>query len=82
MQEFDIVNNLERFKNITPGELPARIASLSEPAFRARQIFKWVYQKRVESFDSMNNMPSTPREAFRHFTIQKLKPLVIKNHGG
>ncbi len=79
MQEFDIVNNLERFKNITPGELPARIASLSEPAFRARQIFKWVYQKRVESFDSMNNMPKALRERLSGiFTIQKLKPLVIK----
>lgn len=73
------MTNPERFKNITPSALPSRIEELGEPKFRAKQIFKWVYQKRVGSFGEMNNMPKTLRERLSGlFTLQKMEPLFIK----
>jgi 23S rRNA (adenine2503-C2)-methyltransferase len=43
-------------------ELKARLAVLGEPAFRARQIFDWVYKKGAASFDQMTNLPPALRE--------------------
>ncbi|ANE47481.1 ribosomal RNA large subunit methyltransferase N [Paenibacillus swuensis] len=34
----------------------------SEPAFRAGQIFDWIYVKRVNSFEDMTNLPKSLRE--------------------
>jgi len=43
-------------------DLSALLASWSEPAFRARQIWEWLYEKRASSFDAMHNLPKTLRE--------------------
>ncbi|MFB5191559.1 23S rRNA (adenine(2503)-C(2))-methyltransferase RlmN [Alicyclobacillus fastidiosus] len=32
-----------------------------EPAYRARQVFEWLYQKRVTSFEAMTNLPKSLR---------------------
>ena len=32
------------------------------PKFRAKQIFQWIYQKGVEAFEQMSNLPKTLRE--------------------
>ncbi|MEG2073629.1 MAG: radical SAM protein, partial [Angelakisella sp.] len=38
-----------------PG-LTAWMATLSEPAFRAKQLYGWLHQKQVTSFDAMSNL--------------------------
>jgi 23S rRNA (adenine2503-C2)-methyltransferase len=43
-------------------QLEARLEDLGEPAFRARQIFDWVYDKRVTSYASMANIPARLRD--------------------
>lgn len=46
-------------------ELPALeelLVSLSQPKFRAKQIFDWLHQKRVSSFAEMKNLPLALRE--------------------
>ncbi len=43
-------------------QLEERIRQLGEPAFRARQIFDWLYDKRVTSFEDMANVPSRLRK--------------------
>jgi 23S rRNA (adenine2503-C2)-methyltransferase len=49
-----------------------------EPKFRAAQIIKWMYQKRVSNFDEMKNVSGNLRTKLtEHFSIEKLKPLVI-----
>ncbi|MBQ9958918.1 MAG: 23S rRNA (adenine(2503)-C(2))-methyltransferase RlmN [Oscillospiraceae bacterium] len=32
-----------------------------EPAYRAKQLFSWLHQKRVKSFDAMSNLPAATR---------------------
>jgi 23S rRNA (adenine2503-C2)-methyltransferase len=44
-------------------ELAARLATAGQPAFRAGQILDWIYQKRVDSFAAMSNLPAALREA-------------------
>ncbi|SDH92093.1 23S rRNA (adenine(2503)-C(2))-methyltransferase RlmN [Alteribacillus bidgolensis] len=45
-----------------------------EPAFRADQIFEWLYQKRVESFEEMTNLSKTLRQKLIDaFSITVLK---------
>ena len=48
------------------GETPDSIASwleeAGEPPFRAKQIFEWVYRRRVESFEALSNLSKRLRE--------------------
>ncbi|MEY4480740.1 MAG: hypothetical protein RLZZ267_1418 [Bacillota bacterium] len=47
-----------------------------EPAFRAGQIFDWLYVKRVGSFEEMSNLPKALREkleeAFQFITLNEI----------
>lgn len=48
-----------------------------EKPFRAGQIFDWLYQKRVSSFEEMTNLSKSLRKMLEeHFTITTLKTLV------
>ena len=38
------------------------LAQKIKPSFRAKQIFHWIYQKQINSFDDMKNMPKALRE--------------------
>ena len=48
-------------KSMTPEELAAWLKELGEPAFRARQIFKWLYRG-VTSFDEMTDLSKALRQ--------------------
>ena len=44
-------------------ELVAVCRELGEPAFRAGQIWRWLYVQRVDDWDRMVNVPKTCRQA-------------------
>ncbi len=44
-------------KSLQFGEIEKAVAELGEPQYRARQIADWLYQKRVQSFDEMTDLP-------------------------
>ena len=46
---------------LTQGELSEFVASLGEPAYRARQIFAAVQARRLRSFDQMSDLPKDLR---------------------
>lgn len=55
---------------LTRGELTDLLASLGQPAFRAKQIEEWVWSKNARSFDDMTNLPKSLREELaRHLTL-------------
>lgn len=65
---------LPHLKNLSVDELYAAVKVLGEPVFRARQILKWVYQKRVAVFDEMTTMSKTLRATLaQQFTVEKLE---------
>lgn len=42
-----------------------------EPAFRAKQVYEWIWKKAARSFDAMGNIPKTTREWLSEkFTLQ------------
>lgn len=51
------------FETYGIGEIRSLIGELSQPAFRAKQVIGWVYNKGVTSFDDMTNVPRVLREA-------------------
>ena len=48
--------------SLTRGELTELLASLGQPAFRAKQVEEWVWSKNARSFDDMTNLPKALRE--------------------
>jgi 23S rRNA (adenine2503-C2)-methyltransferase len=67
-----------QLKNLTLPQLEEFVLSIGEAKFRALQIFKWIYQKRFSSFDSMTNMPKNLRVALsERASIDKLVPVRI-----
>ncbi len=51
----------QRITDLTLEQVREVIDELGEPAFRARQVIKWVYQKRVDAFSAMTNIAKATR---------------------
>ena len=61
-------------KNLSDWFNNNEISSSSVKSFRADQVFNWLYQKRVESFDQMLNIGQGARKLLEdHFYISSLK---------
>lgn len=57
-------------KSFTFDELKQEMISLGEKPFRAEQIFKWIHQENVTSFDDMTNLSKEFREKLKEkYTI-------------
>lgn len=66
--------------DLTFDDLQAKVASLGEKSFRTTQLYEWVYQKRVRSFEEMSNLAKGFREKLAHdFSMEPLKELVRQN---
>nr|WP_198508940.1 23S rRNA (adenine(2503)-C(2))-methyltransferase RlmN [Bacillus sp. FJAT-44742] len=58
-------------------QLQAWLKEEGEPAFRATQIFEWLYQKRVTSFSEMTNLSKGIREKLENaFSLTTLKEIM------
>lgn len=49
-------------KSMNIEELEGLLQKLGEPKFRAKQIFDWLHNKQVDSFEEMTNLPKPLRE--------------------
>lgn len=64
-------------------ELESFCEAQNQPAFRAKQIWDWLYVKRVLSFDEMKNLPTPLRCLLaEHFSFQCLEKLETKGAPG
>ena len=52
-------------KSMTIPELESFLTELKQPKFRAKQIFSWLHEKRVLSFNEMTNLPASLREQLK-----------------
>lgn len=60
--------------SLTFSELKKWLASVSEPAFRAKQIYDWLYVKRVTEIDEMTNLSKDLRQKLANgFTLTSLR---------
>ncbi len=53
---------MNSIKGLTLDELAERFREAGDPAYRAKQVIEWLYEKRVRDFAAMTNLPATMRE--------------------
>ncbi len=72
-------------KSLTLEELKEQITALGEKGFRAGQIYRWLHQRKVSSFDEMTDQPAAFRAQLeQRFYINRItvkKKLVSKIDG-
>ena len=56
---------MKNIKDYNLDELKEELVSMGEKPFRAEQIFKWLYQEKVKSFDEMTNISLELREKLK-----------------
>lgn len=62
--------------DLTRDDLRARLAEWGEPAYRADQIWRWLYQHKASSFDQMTNLPRALRARLAaETTLAVLEPV-------
>lgn len=67
-------------KKILQDYTKEELSIMIKPAFRAKQIWNWVYHKYASSFDEMKNLPKAMREELtKEFTITPLKKLLVQD---
>ena len=61
---------MKNIKDYNLEELKQELVNLGEKPFRAEQIFKWLFQEKVKSFDDMTNISLELREKLKkEYTI-------------
>lgn len=61
-------------RSLTLPKLSAELANMGEKSFRAKQIFSWLHQKQVTSFDEMTNLSKALREKLKeNYIIKNIK---------
>jgi len=56
------------------------LANIIKPAFRAKQIYHWIYHKYVGSFAEMKNLPKEMKEELENdYTVSPLKQVMVQN---
>lgn len=56
---------MKNIKNYNLEDLKKELSKLGEKPFRAEQIFKWIFQEKVKSFDEMTNISLELREELK-----------------
>lgn len=78
----------KNIRALSPDELKAFFTAHNEKPFRAKQVYEWLWQKSVRSFEEMANLSKQNRELLKeHFVInavnidscQKSRDRTIKN---
>src|SRR5579875_329192 len=68
----------ESLYDLTLDELEARLAARGIPAYRARQIVRWAYQKLAPSYASMTVLPKALRESLAaELPCDQLEPVRV-----
>ena len=73
---------MKNIKDYNLEELKKELQSMDEKTFRAEQIFKWLYQEKVRSFDEMTNLSLDLRNKLKqNYTICNYKRYRERRYG-
>jgi 23S rRNA (adenine2503-C2)-methyltransferase len=56
---------LKNIRHLDVSEIKTFFQERGEPAFRATQVYEWLWKKSAHSFDEMTNIPKASREALK-----------------
>ena len=66
-------------KSMTPSEVSELIVPLGDKKFRAKQIYQWMHQKLVASYDEMTNVPAALRQKLAaEYPLTVLEPVRVQ----
>lgn len=61
-------------RNLTPESLKEHFIAMGQPAFRAKQVYEWLWEKSCINFDEMSNLPKFLREKLKEcYSINAVK---------
>lgn len=66
--------------DLTADELSALLAQWGQPAFRARQVWEWLYHHYVADFESMTNLPGRLRERLAAETVLPIGEIALSQY--
>jgi 23S rRNA (adenine2503-C2)-methyltransferase len=66
----------KNFYGFTQEDLRDFLKGLGKETFRAQQIFKWVYERRITSFEEMSNLSKNFREELKDLLTFDLPPVL------
>ncbi len=70
---------MKNIYNLTIEELEEYFLSIGEKKFKAIQLYSWLYEKRVKSFDEITDIKKTVIEKLKEdFSIEILKPIKVE----
>ena len=63
-------------KSLTIEELERELDALGQPAYRAKQVMRWLYEKRAKAFDAMSDLsPQLRAQLAEAFDFDQLTPV-------
>ncbi|MDQ3017920.1 MAG: 23S rRNA (adenine(2503)-C(2))-methyltransferase RlmN [Bacteroidota bacterium] len=66
-------------RSLSLPELQKSFVTKGQPAYRARQVYDWMWKLGAKKFDDMSNVPAALREELaKHFTFHSIRPDVIQ----
>ncbi len=66
--------------DLTLPELTAMLAEWNQPAYRARQVWEWLYRHYAAGFDEMKTLPGPLRERLAAATTLSIGEIVLAQH--
>ena len=60
-------------KSMNLEEMKSLMAELGEKPFRAKQIYSWLHEHLVTSYDEMGNIPAKLKEKLKEYPITALE---------
>ena len=66
--------------DLTLDELTVRLTDWGYPAFRARQVWEWLYRHYAAGFAEMTNLPGALREHLAAETTLSIGEVVLSQH--
>lgn len=81
--EKNIMSANQSIYGLLPEELETFFKENGQPAFRAKQIYDWLYGKQVSSFDEMKNLPAALRALLsENYDFQSLEKVDVSGASG
>ena len=65
-------------KSMTVEELKELMTQIGDKPFRAKQIYSWLHEHLVTSYDEMTNLPKALKEKLKDYPITALQPVDVQ----
>ncbi|MBR5583607.1 MAG: 23S rRNA (adenine(2503)-C(2))-methyltransferase RlmN, partial [Lachnospiraceae bacterium] len=66
-------------KSLNLEQLTEELLSIGEKKFRAKQVYSWIHEKLVDSFDEMTNLSKDLREKLKeNYTLNSMEVVAVQ----